>query len=517
MGIQGFLPFLKNTYRDSVTIEIPNIDNLYIDINHILHHVCYLSKDTDDLIQRTQDYLFGIIKSIKPKKRVIMSADGPAPMAKMIVQRRRRLDTSKKGTNDLTLNLTSGTEFMTNLEHHLNVFGIYIKKHFNLDSIVSTTDSDEGEIKIKRQVIMYQKKYPNETHMICSGDSDMVLLLFTCVDLTKIYQMIDKNLIIDFGHLFESHKNKYANDNICDQNIKNDFVFLNLLMGNDYIPKVACLKIDDLWGSYKDILFGRDTGLITIQTKEDENVTDISTTNKVQLDMYFFNHLIHNLSKKIKPFMLKRYNSTDDKTFIKEYEKYSEGLYWCFTMYLTGRCVDYKYIFDYDFKPHLLGVMITMMFNNIYVVKKHHSIDNDLYGILLIPENAKTLLSKEQNLIIDKLSIIHPVIYEEERCNKCKKYYNKINILKPKNNQNDDDLSQDDMKQQYKQATRKYMTHKKTHTMLTYNLIDKIQTDFINIRNEVNEKYDIEYLHNYNESKEYKPTIANIILKKRLF
>lgn len=514
MGIQGFLQFIKQTYPLAIKQHINEIDNLYIDLNHILHHVCYLSKDKQDLIQRTQDYILGIIKSIKPKKRIFLSSDGPAPMAKMILQRKRRLDTTKQKDleNDLSLNLTAGTAFMSNLENYLNTFSIYIKKYFKLDTIISTIDSDEGEIKIKRQVNLYQKRYPNDTHLIYSGDSDMALLLFTCNDLSKIYQMVDKNMIIDFGQLYETHKNKFIGDtNISCQKIKYDFVFLFLMMGNDYLPNVSCIKIDDVWESYKSVLNDRKTSIVELYTNDDNQTDEINMITKIKINSEFIHHLIHNVTKKIKPFMLKRYSSIDDTTYIKEYEKYTEGIYWCFMMYLSGKCTDYKYIFEYDFKPHILGVMIILMMNNTYTIKKHQSIDIDLYGILLIPKCAKHLLSKEQNLIVEKLSVNHQVIYEEELCKTCKNYCK--DLRESKNNIDSTDIGSKD---EYNKLTKKYIQHKKTHTRLSYNLIDKIQKDFINIRDEINENFDLSELSEVNNYIEYKPNNYSIP-NKRLF
>lgn len=386
MGINNFVPYIKKTYR-SACKESYNViyDNLYIDVNYVLHHVCYYSSDIKDLLKRFKDYLHNIITNIKPKKRLFLCADGVAPLAKMLLQRKRRHTIIN--TTDIQLNLTPGTRFMMTLENELYGFIQYVKTQFNIDVITDIINEGEGEIKIKFHLLEYHKLYPNDVHMVYSGDSDMVLLLFTCDDLTKIYHMITKDTIIHYGTMYEQHILMFGS-------AKHDFVFINLLLGNDYIPKVALLKLETIWESYKNALQFNPSGLITFNNTQ------------LQINQLFIYDLLYYVIKKrsIKPLSL---------DIINTYKNYVQGLYWCACMYYTGKCTDYKYIFDTKLKPCMMGIMWYIMYNNKYTIVNNPSIPTYLYGILLIPHKIKHILSDKQNIIASKLTQKYPIIYSD--------------------------------------------------------------------------------------------------------
>jgi hypothetical protein len=511
MGIAKFQTYIKNVYSNSCKKNWPGIayDNLYIDLNCVLHHVCYLAKDSNDLLNRFRDYLRKIIVATKPKKRIYMAADGPAPMAKMMLQRKRRLDSVKILDNDidlkknLNLSLTPGTDFMMKLENELVGFITYIKQKLNVDVITSITDADEGEIKIRCQIQKFQKRYPNETHLVYSSDSDMILLLFTCDDLSKIYQIIGKDIIIHFGTLLIQHREKFGKTD----SDKFDFVFINLMMGNDYIPKVSFLKLENVWDAYKIVANNRPKGLVSFH----ESV--------MKIDQIFIHDLLYIATKFSPGHLLKRFQPTDlsDSSYIN----YVQGLYWCFAMYTTGNCSDYRYIYDHQSSPHVWGAMWTIMFNNTYTITKTSSIDVDLYGILLIPEKAKTLLSREQNLIANKLVKIHPIIYEEERCVKCKQLCKLLNNLHSQSKAYDSDSNEKyELSKRIGKLGKTFGTHREIHEKLSADKIDTISKSFTKIREKLRETVSLDDSDDSNDNKistPYRPIRKTNMPKKRIF
>jgi hypothetical protein len=568
MGILNFQKETKKTYGGAYKDKwLDSYDNLYIDLNFVLHHVCYLSKDIPDLLARFKDYLFGIITSTIPKKRIIMAADGPAPLAKLILQRKRRqemvklLDTEVDLSKNLNLNLSPGTEFMTNIEKSLQGFINYIKEKYKVDVKLLITDSDEGEIKIKHHLQMVQAKNPFETHVVYSGDSDVILLLFACDDLTKIYQIIGKNVILSLGKLFDIHAEIFCGININDiqsnsvdvkyiKNIKNDFVFINLLMGNDYFPKVQFVKMETLWAAYSKLFRLRKRCLISIDR------------DQISIDPIFFHDLMYYTSTKIKACYLNKFHISDLKN--QFYDDYVQGLFWCFGMYMTGKCTNYRYIYDHDSSPHITGLMLTIINNNSYKITRFQSIDVDLYGILLIPEKARKLLSKEQNLIAELLVEKYPILYEEERCKECKKHNLIINQLTQElklisknndmcsedqsenNEQNDEDECSENSKTVKKKKTQKsekdddvnnndaeitrikkelshnkikLRKHKEIHQILTYEKIKQIGLSFNKIRDDLRDTIDMDSMYQSDEStKSYKPfSSLTTVFKKKLF
>ena len=150
MGVPKFFRWISERYpltsqciNDS---SIPQFDNLYLDMNGIIHNCSH--KDNDDVMTRiseTQIFLniFGYIDylftTIKPSSVFFLAVDGVAPRAKMNQQRSRRFRTAQEAENarkkamqkGLELPkeppfdsncITPGTEFMTRLHDQLIYF-----------------------------------------------------------------------------------------------------------------------------------------------------------------------------------------------------------------------------------------------------------------------------------------------------------------------------------------------------------------------------------------------------------
>lgn len=514
MGIPQFLKYVNDTYEQAFRgTWLKSYDNMYVDLNHILHHVCYTSKNTNELLGKLRDYLTMLVVSCKPQKRLYLGADGPAPMAKIKLQRKKRLDSIKKTevfniSKHLNLNFTPGTTFMNSLEHELKGFIEYIKNKFNIEVIVSITEPDEGEIKIRNKIKKIHEKNPNETHVVFSGDSDMILILFTCDELNNIYQVFDKNTTLHYGTLLKLHRQKFGQT----KTDKYDFVFLNLLMGNDYIPKTSYINLRNLWEAYKKLSPHKENGLVTIDEKDKSLIT---------IDSMFFFELIHHATVNTPKIYSNKFKIMDMAN--NSYENYIDGLYWCFDMYITGSCTNYSYVYEQSKPPHYYGVAIMVLMRNTYKTKKSDCVDVDLYGILLIPEKAKNLLSREQLLITDKLIKKHPVIYEEERCNECKKIINTISLTNKAIEKEDGDTDEYmKLKKKLSILKRKQKTHKKTHPILSLGSIEAINKDFVKYREEIRETIDLNDSDNNDYDADdivipYKPSNNNNIIKKKLF
>lgn len=518
MGIINFQQYIKKQYSKSCKSKWTGVsyDNLYIDMNHVLHHVCYVSKDIQDFLIRIKDYLHSIIVSNIPKKRIYLAADGVAPMAKMMLQRKRRLDMVKTLDGDIdlkkniSLNLTPGTEFMSNLEKELSGFIKYVKEQYKIEVITSITEANEGEIKVRQYLQKLQKKYPDDTHLVYSGDSDVILLLFTCTDLSKIYQIVDKNTIIHFGTLLDLHREIFGKTD----SDKLDFVFINLLMGNDYLPKVSYLKLENIWLAYKSVSKKKTKGMV------------ILNRGNIQIDQLFVYDLFNTATKSIPAHLLRRYQNNDLHALY--YTNYINGLYWCFGMYATGFCVDYRYIYDHNTSPHVYGVMWSIIFNKNYTIAKSTYIDVDLYGILLIPEKGRALLSKEQNLIAEKLIKKHAVIYDEGRCVKCKNYSKFLSKLQKESKYQKickiESTVKSENSEQITKLKKEFASHRETHEKLSADKIDIITKDFVIMRDKLRETviFDDNDMDTMITDMTinipiYKPTKRSFVPKKKLF
>ena len=103
MGIPKFARFLITRYplilkKLKEESDIPEIDNLFLDINGVIHkrahnnNVIMMCKDRslDEIFYDIFLYIDELVHLTKPRKLLMISADGVAPRAKMNQQRSRR-------------------------------------------------------------------------------------------------------------------------------------------------------------------------------------------------------------------------------------------------------------------------------------------------------------------------------------------------------------------------------------------------------------------------------------------
>ena len=125
--------------------QIPEFDNLYLDMNSILHTCTHSNDNTitrlldDQMYAAIFNYIEHLFQIIKPQKTFYMAIDGVAPRAKMNQQRARRFRTAYEAEINLkkaiengeeipkedpfdSNSITPGTEFMAKLTNNLKYF-----------------------------------------------------------------------------------------------------------------------------------------------------------------------------------------------------------------------------------------------------------------------------------------------------------------------------------------------------------------------------------------------------------
>ena len=214
---------LNELYINNFGVDetMPPIDNLYFDMNGIIHP-CAHPEDRDspdslaEMFNAIFDYCDKVIRIIRPKKLIYMAIDGVAPRAKMNQQRSRRFraalsaqqserikskieeDWRKKGLPTDHLDnkkkekkfkfdsncITPGTDFLNQCSIAVRT---YIKSRLNNDPLWSGLNvifSDasvpgEGEHKILdyiRTQRTYETYDPNTYHCIYGADADLIML-----------------------------------------------------------------------------------------------------------------------------------------------------------------------------------------------------------------------------------------------------------------------------------------------------------------------------------------------------
>jgi len=410
MGILNFTKWIKENYIEAYmllsTKPIILCDNLYIDLNYLLHKILYQCSDIKQLTEKCSESITYLCKKIVPIKNLYLCADGCAPLAKLLTQKSRRINITDK--SEISLNLTPGCIFMDDLENNLKYCIDIIKLVFNINVIVDIKNPGEAEIKIKHYML---SNCNDSNHVLYTNDADIILISSCSTFYNNIYifhyDNIDSNTkkeyLLSIGKILELHFNKILNiniHNIVNHRFNLDFTLLNMLYGNDYLTKIKLVNIlnNDLWKAYASCYDNREYLINSNLTINFNKLVDIllvlvgsfTKNNIAKLDLTSYNEYAYN--------------------------NWIYGLNWCFNMYYIGDCIKYDYIYDFfglSINPillnsHLYKITIDLTINKVLPISNH------LCGILLIPYSHKNLINNTYHHFIE---LYYKIIYTQLNSN----------------------------------------------------------------------------------------------------
>lgn len=470
MGIINFHKMIKQKYSQSFKKKwLKSYHHVYIDINYVLHYCSYNAKSTDDVLNRLYTFFDNVLSELIPTKTLNVCTDGVAPLAKLILQRKRRLNMSRSLDSEQefsSLIFTPGTDFMFNLENTLKNYFNYVKNVYNIQINYLDNKIDEAELKLKCQVMNNIKIFPDDTHIVVTNDADMIVMLCT-LEKKSLHNIFvfnrsnQENDIISIGKLLELH----TKDVGMTINYNLDFTLVSLLMGNDYLPKVGLVDFEKIWKSYKLLSTIYPHGLVD---------------KKLNINQKFFNDLMYGVISLSKNHFTNKLTSIT--TISKLYDNYFDGLTWCLSTYYTGKCIRYDYMYSFSDGPHPLGIILNINFNKQILMHSKNEcspIDFNLYAILVLPNFSKNLINKKYYDFMEKTNIL----YSEEHCKDCnsciskiKDLNNQINELSSNDSSNKKKIS--DIKVKIGEFSKKLLEHKKTHQLLTLSDIKCISKNF---------------------------------------
>uniref|UniRef100_H3AKR8 5'-3' exoribonuclease 1 n=1 Tax=Latimeria chalumnae TaxID=7897 RepID=H3AKR8_LATCH len=319
MGVPKFYRWISERYPCLSEVvkehQIPEFDNLYLDMNGIIHQ-CSHPNDDDVHFRISEDKIFAdifhylevLFRIIKPRKVFFMAVDGVAPRAKMNQQRGRRFRSAKEAEDKIKKALekgetlptearfdsnciTPGTAFMARLHNHLKYFvnmkisndkawhgvAVYLSGH---------ETPGEGEHKIMEFIRAEKAKPdhdPNTRHCLYGLDADLIMLGLTSHEPhfsllreevrfggKKSQKRVSAPEETTFHLLHLSLMREYieyefspVKDKICFEfdieRIINDWILMGFLVGNDFIPHLPHLHINHdalplLYRTYMEVL-----------------------------------------------------------------------------------------------------------------------------------------------------------------------------------------------------------------------------------------------------------------------
>ncbi|XP_074887854.1 5'-3' exoribonuclease 1 isoform X10 [Buteo buteo] len=303
MGVPKFYRWISERYPCLSQVlkehQIPEFDNLYLDMNGIIHQ-CSHPNDDDVHFRISEDKIFAdifhylevLFRIIKPRKVFFMAVDGVAPRAKMNQQRGRRFRSAKEAEDKIKKALekgeilptearfdsnciTPGTEFMARLHEHLKYF---VNMKISTDKswqgvtvyLSGHETPGEGEHKIMEFIRSEKAKPhhdPNTRHCLYGLDADLIMLGLTsheahfallreevrfggkksqraCAPEETTFHLLHLSLMREYiDYEFSPVKDKISFEYDIER-IIDDWILMGFLVGNDFIPHLPHLHIN---------------------------------------------------------------------------------------------------------------------------------------------------------------------------------------------------------------------------------------------------------------------------------
>jgi hypothetical protein len=487
MGITGFYSWIETNYPGAFTEHSKNINyltkdntlvkkpiffnHIYIDLNYLLHMCTYNSPNIFVTIKKIETIILEICSKFHAIDSINICCDGSAPLAKLFLQRTRRLqearilrsenvsaNLSSIDLKNSSLNFTPGSVFMETLHEKFSQMKEKIESSLNVRVNINNLNPGEAEIKIKYLINKHLDENPMSSHLLVTNDADVLLIISSTKFYKSIYVLLKNNVILSLNKLINEHSQKFGSGIYPNY----DFAFLNLLNGNDYLPKLRYVTTDKLWKAYK-IKLRKHKGLIL-----KKNIK----SNFFEINNDFLIDILKSLGGMIGTNILKKTKLYEYK--IKDYESYINGLVWCFHMYFNGECRYNNYIYEGNSPDPLLLMchLIKYNINNSFSLNESKSISNKLCSILLLPDIARQLIDDKYYQFMEK----HSYLYEEEKCEECQVFYEKMKKLNKEYSLTEHkDYS---IRKKIASTQKTYENHKEKHIKLNSTMIEKIKKEY---------------------------------------
>lgn len=438
MGIPSFYKKISKKFPKCIkhTKDMSGKVKLYFDFNGLIHTVLNESEqyellDNNILFKKIVMYYDFIVDYIQPS-HIMVAIDGVCPRAKMIQQRMRRYRSvkDKRSDNQFDRNCVSpGTKWMKELCKYLTT---YFKDKDNV-IFYGAEIPGEGEHTIFKHI---RNDKENCNYVVYGLDADLIMLSFVSMKdkifLLRERQSFDKdykndNIAFNFLDIDELKKGLigYVNEQY-QVNIKNvqqfldDFVFFTFLLGNDFMPHLNSLSINNkgielLIKNYIDMRIRTNSVLVNrnlmkvntnalcailrdIVKEEDKlvqkNSDKIYMNKDKQLNYYH---------KNWKTNYYYHFFQTNNKKYIEKVcNSYCEMLNWTFKYYFD-QCPAWRLQYDYRAAPCLSEIYNFIFHNDL---NKYEFDDDVPYTqnqqlMMILPPNSRKLFPKQYVKLID--------------------------------------------------------------------------------------------------------------------
>lgn len=489
MGVKHFFQWFKTHFKSNITpikddetfnCHNIEIDNLLIDMNGIFHNSTQkvfkygnfkikrliktkptpfnYKKKQLDVFNSVCDAIEHELNIVKPKKRLILCVDGPAPISKQNQQRQRRFRTAMESSPDQLFDsnsITPGTKFMDYLTKYIDWF---IKTKMQEDTswkkleLIFSNEKAVGEGEHK--IINYIRNYGDNSESFCISGMDADLIMLSLVThVPKFYILREETYIdglayhaINIGNTREKLKKMlhWKSENFTYNPVSaiDDFVFFCFTTGNDFLPHIPSIEIIEngielLISIYREV--GITHGHITYRNKNgvfiEKNSLEIflnliGSYEKENLERKLENKLSYFKDEILEKNAIQIENkwNVDIESYVHDYcgscfgenynleeiaLKYIEGMQWVISYYTSG-VTNWKWLYNYHYAlpASILAKYIKKFTNPIYPITSPTTTFQQLLCVLP-PKSSKLLPEGLSNLLTDENSKLRKTCPEE--------------------------------------------------------------------------------------------------------
>jgi 5'-3' exonuclease len=476
MGIPYYFYSLTQKYNNIITSDKPiSLDIYCIDFNGIIHNIAqdiikkYNHEDNSnydiiekEIIQEVWERIKFYIKNYKAKKYIIC-ADGVAPLAKMIQQRKRRYLNIYKNTLDNvnitwdTNAITPGTLFMDKLNTYINK-NIIDEGYKNKVIYSGSNECGEGEHKIFKKI----KDMPKDNKIIIHGlDADLIILSLMSHKeniflMREIKDNNTNNIVYNYLNIKELRNAilcelkanweinfEYTNSDekyIEDNDLIETYCTACTILGNDFIPHLLTIElknngIDSLLSSTKKSI--KTNGLLVnngiinhnclidifkdLANTEDEDIHRICEryikkrppdNKNTPSDFYGLKNkdpLINTIYNSPNKWRQEYYRiifdnniCIDSTVMFNACNNYIKGIYWVYSYY-KGMDIDCEWYYPYNYPPTIKDILNHSIANEVPILNNNNNfVPSYIQLLIVLPKYSFHLLSiKHQRYMLD--------------------------------------------------------------------------------------------------------------------
>ena len=482
MGIKYFFGWMKKTFASHIKTlnihtnlrEIVEVDTFLIDMNGIFHYCCqkiyqygnfrHLAEKDDEknekneknekkekkktssaylqrkLFEMVGAYLDKLITFVKPRKRVVMAIDGPAPFSKQAQQRSRRYRSARDNEDGVfdSNAITPGTLFLDHLSKYIDW---HIRRRLgegvwgDIEVIFSPEKSPgEGEHKLVKFVREHGTE--NECYMMQGMDADLVMLSLA-THKTNFHILRENPYRYEYEYYYINLKEireNLVNALLCDQSLLpdsvhiNDFIAMIFLTGNDFLPHLPTIEIleggvDHLFETYRMVVkqygpltttvntlnfpaFFAFLGQLSLQETEALCAKRAKSINFPDTLLEKYTKLNREATYDVifpeyrKAYYAEKMGCHNQKDIDMACMKYIDGIQWVLTYYTQG-VSNWKWFYPYDHAPFLSDLVKSVEKyyayrdqndNHNFYLKKTDPYPPFLQLLCVLPPKSRTLL-----------------------------------------------------------------------------------------------------------------------------